>query len=42
MARRLIIDGRNLRSPAQMRDLDCEYFSFGRQSVRDGRVGVGR
>ena len=41
MARRLVIDGRNLCSPALMRDLDFEYFSFGRESVRGGRGGVG-
>jgi len=33
MARRLVIDGRNLCSPAHMRDLDFEYFSFGRELV---------
>jgi UDPglucose 6-dehydrogenase len=31
MARRLVIDGRNLCSPARMRELDFEYFSFGRE-----------
>ncbi len=40
MARRLVIDGRNICSPALMRELDFEYFSFGRESVRAGRVGV--
>ena len=34
MARRLIIDGRNLCSPQRMRELDFEYFSFGREEVR--------
>jgi len=34
MARRLVIDGRNLCSPARMRKLDFEYFSFGREFVR--------
>lgn len=42
VARRLVIDGRNLCSPDLMRDLDFEYFSFGREAVRGGRVGVGR
>ena len=31
MARRLVIDGRNLYSPAQMRQLGFEYYSFGRE-----------
>jgi len=31
MARRLVIDGRNLYSPAQMRKLGFEYYSFGRE-----------
>ena len=31
MARRLVIDGRNLYSPARMRELGFEYFSFGRE-----------
>jgi hypothetical protein len=39
-ARRLVIDGRNLCSPAQMRELDFEYLSFGREVVRGGRVGA--
>ena len=30
MARKLVIDGRNLFSPRHMRDLGFEYFSFGR------------
>jgi UDPglucose 6-dehydrogenase len=30
MARKLVIDGRNLYSPKQMRDLGFEYHSFGR------------
>ena len=34
MARRLIIDGRNICSPQRMRELDFEYFSFGREQVR--------
>ena len=42
MARRLVIDGRNLCSPARMRDLDFEYFSFGRELVRSNRLEVGR
>ena len=31
MARRLMIDGRNLYSPSRMRDLGFEYYSFGRE-----------
>jgi UDPglucose 6-dehydrogenase len=31
MARRLVIDGRNLYSPARMRKLGFEYYSFGRE-----------
>ena len=31
MARRLVIDGRNLYSPSRLRDLGFEYFSFGRE-----------
>ena len=42
MARRLVIDGRNLCSPALMREHDFEYFSFGRESVRSGCMEVGR
>src|SRR6202034_976671 len=42
MARRLVIDGRNLCSPALMREYDFEYFSFGRELVRSGRMEVGR
>jgi UDPglucose 6-dehydrogenase len=34
MARRLVIDGRNICSPQRMRELDFEYFSFGREEVR--------
>jgi UDPglucose 6-dehydrogenase len=30
MARKLVIDGRNLYSPAKMRELGFEYYSFGR------------
>jgi UDPglucose 6-dehydrogenase len=30
MARRLVIDGRNLYSPARMKELGFEYYSFGR------------
>jgi UDPglucose 6-dehydrogenase len=30
MARRLVIDGRNLYSPARMQELGFEYYSFGR------------
>jgi UDPglucose 6-dehydrogenase len=42
MARRLVIDGRNLCSPARMRELDFEYFSFGREFVRNSRIEVVR
>jgi UDPglucose 6-dehydrogenase len=38
MARRLVIDGRNLYSPARMRELGFEYFSFGRELVQTGRM----
>lgn len=38
MARRLIIDGRNLYSPARMRELGFGYFSFGRVHVQAGRM----
>ena len=31
MARRLVIDGRNLYSPSKMRELGFEYYSFGRE-----------
>ena len=31
MARRLVIDGRNLYSPSRMRELGFEYYSFGRE-----------
>jgi UDPglucose 6-dehydrogenase len=31
MARRLVVDGRNLYSPSRMRELGFEYFSFGRE-----------
>jgi UDPglucose 6-dehydrogenase len=31
MARKLVIDGRNLYSPKKMRDLGFEYHSFGRE-----------
>ena len=42
MARRLVIDGRNLCSPARMRELDFEYFSFGRELVRNSRMEAAR
>jgi UDPglucose 6-dehydrogenase len=31
MARRLVLDGRNLYSPSKMRNLGFEYYSFGRE-----------
>ena len=34
MARKLLIDGRNLYSPALMRELGFEYYSFGRENLR--------
>ena len=34
MTRRLVIDGRNLYSPARMREQGFEYYSFGREYVR--------
>jgi UDPglucose 6-dehydrogenase len=42
MARRLVIDGRNLYSPSRMRELGFEYFSFGREFVQIGRMEVAR
>jgi UDPglucose 6-dehydrogenase len=42
MARRLVIDGRNLCSSVHMRELDFEYFSFGREAIRTGRMAVAR
>jgi UDPglucose 6-dehydrogenase len=38
MARRLVIDGRNLYSAGRMRELGFEYFSFGRELVQPGRM----
>jgi UDPglucose 6-dehydrogenase len=38
MARRLVIDGRNLCSPRRMRELGFEYYSFGRDPVESGRL----
>jgi UDPglucose 6-dehydrogenase len=38
MARRLVIDGRNLYSPARMRQLGFEYLSFGREPVQSGSL----
>ena len=38
MARRLVIDGRNLYPPARMREFGFEYFSFGRESVQSARM----
>jgi hypothetical protein len=31
MARKLVIDGRNLYTPQSMREKGFEYFSFGRE-----------
>jgi UDP-N-acetyl-D-mannosaminuronate dehydrogenase len=41
MARRLVIDGRNLCSPARMCEID-ECFSFGRELILGGRTEVSR
>jgi UDPglucose 6-dehydrogenase len=41
MARRLVIDGRNLYSPAHMRELGYEYFSFGRETLQAGGIASG-
>lgn len=37
MARKLVIDGRNLYSPAVMRELGFEYYSFGREALKSER-----
>jgi UDPglucose 6-dehydrogenase len=42
MARRLIIDGRNICSPQRMRELDFEYFSFGREQIRAAAHEIAR
>jgi UDPglucose 6-dehydrogenase len=42
MARRLVIDGRNICSPQRMRELDFEYLSFGREEVRAVAQQAGR
>jgi hypothetical protein len=36
MSRKLVIDGRNLYSPAVMRELGFEYYSFGRETLKAG------
>jgi UDPglucose 6-dehydrogenase len=36
MARRLVIDGRNLYSPKRMHELGYEYYSFGREIAHQG------
>jgi UDPglucose 6-dehydrogenase len=38
MSRKLVIDGRNLYSPAAMRELGFEYYSFGREALQPDRV----
>lgn len=38
MARRLVIDGRNLLDPARMRGLGFEYHSFGRSELSASAV----
>src|ERR1700742_4649597 len=42
MARRLVIDGRNICSPERMRELDFEYFSFGREQIRAAAHEIAR
>jgi UDPglucose 6-dehydrogenase len=37
MARKLVIDGRNLYSPEVMRELGFEYYSFGREALKSER-----
>jgi UDPglucose 6-dehydrogenase len=41
MSRKLIVDGRNLYSPAVMRNLGFEYYSFGREALVSGRSSSG-
>ena len=41
MARRLVIDGRNLYSAAVMRELGFEYYSFGREVLKSERRASG-
>jgi UDPglucose 6-dehydrogenase len=41
MARKLVIDGRNLYSPAAMRELGFEYSSFGREALQSERIASG-
>ncbi len=42
MSRKLVIDGRNLYSPAVMRELGFEYYSFGREALwRSGSTASG-
>ena len=38
MARKLVVDGRNLYSPAVMRELGFEYYSFGRDTLKSERT----
>jgi UDPglucose 6-dehydrogenase len=38
MARKLVIDGRNIYSPAVMRELGFEYYSFGREGLWSERT----
>ena len=38
MARKLVIDGRNLYSPEVMRELGFEYYSFGREALKSERT----
>jgi UDPglucose 6-dehydrogenase len=42
MARRLVVDGRNLNTHSAMRDLGFEYYSFGRGSTEFGATGAAK
>lgn len=40
MTRKLVVDGRNLYSPAVMRELGFEYYSFGRDALKSERTAT--
>jgi UDPglucose 6-dehydrogenase len=40
MARKLVIDGRNIYSPAVMQELGFEYYSFGRAALQFDRIAT--
>ncbi len=40
MTRKLVVDGRNLYSPAVMRELGFEYYSFGRDELKSERTAT--